>query len=181
MPYRAVASSVGRRRLPTLERVSVKSPCRVPWDQMVRDETGLAGSRFCGVCRKQVYDLSAMSAGDAESFLAEHVESDGARACVRIFRRPDGTVLTSECRTAADARHARRVGVTAAAGAALVIIGGSGLASVFAPTLAVDSTDDAFLRHAEEISLDAVQRDPMFFVDGAVAEIGELAEDKGGR
>ena len=44
--------------------------------------------RFCFACSKEVYDLTAMTEDEAESFLAVHL--DEGDECVRLFRRPDG-------------------------------------------------------------------------------------------
>ena len=72
-----------------LDQLRVASPCTVPWDDMRGDDR----VRFCGQCEKNVYDLSAMTRAEAEQFLADH----GVSACVRLFRRTDGTILTSDC------------------------------------------------------------------------------------
>lgn len=72
-----------------LDRLRIASPCTVPWDEMRGDDR----VRFCGQCEKNVYDLSAMTRAEAEQFLADH----GVSACVRLFRRTDGTILTSDC------------------------------------------------------------------------------------
>ena len=49
--------------------------------------------RFCGECQMNVYNLSEMSRGEAESFL---VNAEG-RLCVRYYRRRDGSVVTADC------------------------------------------------------------------------------------
>ena len=49
--------------------------------------------RFCGECRKNVYNLSAMSRAEAEALVSE---TEG-RICVRFYQRRDGTVLTDNC------------------------------------------------------------------------------------
>jgi uncharacterized small protein (DUF1192 family) len=71
-----------------LERLQIASPCGERWDAMSGDDT----CRFCEKCGKNVYDVSAMRRPDAERFL---VENTGA--CLRLFRRADGTVLTDDC------------------------------------------------------------------------------------
>ncbi len=72
--------------------------------------------RFCCVCSRNVYDLTAMAPDDAELFLARHVSADDALPCGRIYRRNDGRVLTSECPAGASRRHLRRFAKTLAAG-----------------------------------------------------------------
>jgi Carboxypeptidase regulatory-like domain len=49
--------------------------------------------RYCGQCRLNVYNLSAMSAKEAENLVA----SREGRLCVRFYQRRDGTVLTKDC------------------------------------------------------------------------------------
>lgn len=103
-----------RTRLALLPRVTVKTPCNVPWDSMLGDDK----IRFCDRCQKNVHDLSAMTEDEAESFLALHMEDD--ETCVRFFRRPDGTILTSECAVGAKRKHVRRVLAATAATASLL-------------------------------------------------------------
>jgi hypothetical protein len=49
--------------------------------------------RFCGECRLNVYNLSAMSRPEAEALL----RAKEGRLCVRFYVRRDGTVLTRDC------------------------------------------------------------------------------------
>ena len=78
-----------RKGSPTLEQIRIAEPCNAWWDQMQGDER----VRFCGECRKNVYNLSAMSRAEAEALV---FETEG-RLCVRFYRRRDGTVLTDNC------------------------------------------------------------------------------------
>lgn len=96
--------------LPLIRQVRVASPCKERWDDMTGDEH----VRFCGRCEKNVYDLSSLSAEQAESLLRERGES----MCVRFFRRSDGTVLTSDCPVGGRKKLWRRVTAGAAAGVA---------------------------------------------------------------
>jgi len=96
--------------LPLLKQVRVASPCKERWDEMSGDEH----VRFCGRCEKNVYDLSSLSSEQAESLLRERGES----MCVRLFRRSDGTVLTSDCPVGGRKRFWRKVTAGAAAGLA---------------------------------------------------------------
>ena len=50
--------------------------------------------RFCASCKLHVHDISAMTREQALAFLASVGQG---RACVRLFRRSDGTVLTRDC------------------------------------------------------------------------------------
>jgi hypothetical protein len=77
-----------------LDHVEVASPCaRVAWEDM--HPVG-AGDRVrrCDECALDVHDLSALTRDEAEALLRA---SDGRRLCVRLFRREDGRVLTSDC------------------------------------------------------------------------------------
>jgi hypothetical protein len=49
--------------------------------------------RFCSDCQKFVYNLSAMTATDAERL----IRVKEGRLCAAFFRRADGTVLTADC------------------------------------------------------------------------------------
>ena len=95
-------------RLPMLENLSVASPCSESWSEMTGDDR----VRFCGKCEKNVYDLGAMTAAEAEALL---VQKEG-NVCVRFYRRADGTVMTSDCPVGVRRRRVRRV-VAIAAGA----------------------------------------------------------------
>jgi hypothetical protein len=104
---RDVDQARARVELPLLSQVRVASPCKERWDEMVGDER----VRFCGRCEKNVYDLSALTASQAESLLRERGES----MCVRFFRRSDGTILTSDCPVGARKRFWRRAATAAVA------------------------------------------------------------------
>jgi hypothetical protein len=100
-----------RRALPMLERVYIASPCSVPWESMSGDER----ARLCASCNKTVYDVSAMTRDEAESLLT----AKGTDACLRIFRRFDGTVITADCPVGVEKKkRARRRGAIAGALAA---------------------------------------------------------------
>ena len=103
-----------KRVLPVLDDVAIASPCRERWQDMVGDDC----VRFCGKCDKNVYNVVAMTRHDAERLIEEHE----GRVCLRMYRRRDGTVLTSDCPVGI-----RRKRVTRMAAAALAL-GGAGLA-----------------------------------------------------
>lgn len=90
-----------RAHLPLLQTVTVASPCKESWASM----KGSDRVRFCGRCVKNVFDLSEMTAVEAESVLAAH----GAAACVRFYRRTDGTVMTSDCSEGLRRRRRRNI------------------------------------------------------------------------
>jgi hypothetical protein len=77
--------------------------CKQSWDDMVGDER----VRLCNGCDRQVFNLSAMTREDAE-----RLATNGLTPCVRFFRRPDGTVMTTDCPTG-ERRERRRLVVIA--------------------------------------------------------------------
>lgn len=72
-----------------LDKIRIASPCAADWNEMHGD----AQKRFCGECKLNVYNLSAMTKRKAETLL---INSEG-RLCVRFYRRADGTILTQNC------------------------------------------------------------------------------------
>jgi hypothetical protein len=86
--------------LPVLENVAIAAPCKASWDAMVGDDR----VRFCGQCEKNVYNLSAMPRDEAEALLAARE----GKMCVRLFKRADGTVMTSDCPVGVKRRRRRR-------------------------------------------------------------------------
>lgn len=89
---RRILEGTGIRRvtLPKLENVEIAAPCPMSWADMDGD----TDVRYCGKCKKQVFNLSMMSREEAEAVLGV---SEGKGLCVRLFRRDDGTVLTQDC------------------------------------------------------------------------------------
>ncbi|NUO50484.1 MAG: hypothetical protein HOV80_16640 [Polyangiaceae bacterium] len=71
-----------------LDGLRIASPCKASWDKMEGD----LRVRFCGECKKNVYDLRYMARAEAEALLLKSGE-----ACVRMARRADGTVITADC------------------------------------------------------------------------------------
>jgi hypothetical protein len=73
-----------------LELLTIPVPCTVPWDSMM----GSKRVRFCSQCQQSVYNLTEMTRAEAESLVDERE----GEVCVRFYRRPDGTVMTRDCR-----------------------------------------------------------------------------------
>jgi hypothetical protein len=94
-----------------LGRLRVASPCPASWEAMEGD----GRVRFCRSCELHVYNLSAMTRAEAEALVAR---TEG-RLCARLYRRADGTVLTSDCPRGLAAARRR---VARAAGAALAAV-----------------------------------------------------------
>jgi hypothetical protein len=103
-PYRKNFMS---KRPFNLERLRVASPCPVDWQSMTGDER----VRFCSECSLNVYNISAMSRAEAESFIARRE----GRLCLKFYRRADGTVITRDCPTGQKIKLRRRISRTAAA------------------------------------------------------------------
>ena len=103
----------GRRALPLLDSVKIASPCTASWDEMIGDDR----ARFCAHCQKDVFNLSAMPREEAETFLRERT----SEVCVRLYKRADGTVLTSDCPVGVTRKRRRRlvVGAVTAVGGGL--------------------------------------------------------------
>jgi hypothetical protein len=110
-----------------LADVRIASPCKQRWADMIGDDR----VRVCHGCDRPVFDLSEMTREEAEVVLAAR----GITPCVRFYRRPDGTVMTADCRTGA--RRSRRLAVVAA-GTALL-----GSSSAMADPAAPAAADDA--------------------------------------
>jgi hypothetical protein len=107
----ATAMSKPNRRLDSLH---LANPCPVSWQKMTGDDR----TRFCPQCQLHVYNLSAMTKQEAESFLQE---KEG-RTCLRFFRRADGTIMTQDCPVGRRQRRTRPALVAGLAAAALLIL-----------------------------------------------------------
>ncbi len=112
------------RRLPVLEDVRVAAPCGVRWDTMVGDDR----VRFCGQCKKNVYNLSAMGRAEAEALIADR---EGPM-CVRLSKRADGTVVSGDCPVGVRRRRFR-IAAFSAVGGSLVALGAAIGLSRFLP------------------------------------------------
>lgn len=77
--------------LDALDAVTIPVPCTVPWDEM----SGDCRTRFCDQCRQNVYDVSELSRAEAVELLT----ATAGVPCLRIYRRPDGRVMTADCAT----------------------------------------------------------------------------------
>jgi len=106
-----------RKKLPLLSNVSIASPCNADWSKMVGDER----VRFCGSCEKNVYNISSMTAEEADRLIAE---KEG-ELCVRYYQRADGTILTADCAVGVRKKRVRRKVAGVAVGAGLMAAGGA--------------------------------------------------------
>jgi len=109
------------RHLPVINRIEIPIPCTESWDAMRGDHA----VRHCGSCKQSVYNLASFTQAEAVALLTAR----SGRVCLRIFRRPDGTVLTSDCRERL--RAARKRGVFVFAGVLLLVLWAQICAQVF--------------------------------------------------
>ncbi|WP_394820918.1 hypothetical protein [Pendulispora albinea] len=104
-----------------LDNVRVASPCDASWDEM----EGNGRVRYCLRCEKNVYNVSGMPREEAEELLRSRGE-----LCVRLYRRTDDTVLTTDCPVGVEARRSknRRLAL-AAIGGSLIATGAGAFAA----------------------------------------------------
>ena len=57
--------------------------------------TGNDSVRFCSQCSLNVYNIANMTDKEAEAVFAKG--TNGERLCARLYRRPDGTIMTDNC------------------------------------------------------------------------------------
>jgi hypothetical protein len=69
-----------------LGSLKIAAPCSANWDLM----EGNNRVRHCSDCNKNVYNISDMATEAANEFL--HLTA--SQACVRFYKRMDGTIIT---------------------------------------------------------------------------------------
>lgn len=80
--------------LPTidvLDSIVISVACPVSWDSMRGDDR----TRFCDKCSQNVHDVSELSRSEAVQLLSK----GDKLPCLRIYRRPDGRIMTADCAT----------------------------------------------------------------------------------
>jgi hypothetical protein len=112
-----------------LPKIQVASPCTADWDQMVGDDH----VRHCAHCDLDVYNFSAMTSEEVAQLVAS---SKGHRLCGRLYRRMDGTLLTSDCPVGVRAKIRR---VSLRVGAALAAAMATNVAVAESPRLQTSS------------------------------------------
>ncbi len=100
------------------DRIRIAKPCNSNWDLMAGD----GRKRHCSNCSKDVYNVQGLARAEA---LALITAGEGA-VCMRLYRRPDGTILTADCGGARAAVGRSRLKVVAAAAAAVLSVVGLG-------------------------------------------------------
>jgi hypothetical protein len=104
-----------------LETLRVVSPCLEGWDRMTGDDR----TRHCQRCEKNVFDVSQLSRDEAERLL----KRTNGDLCVRLKRRPDGSIVTRVSDPVAPVVPIRLRRAGPVAGAALgLVLGVSGAA-----------------------------------------------------
>jgi len=83
---------------------------------------GDAWVRHCPKCAQNVYNLSAMTSGEAERLLVKHE----GRVCTKLYRRSDGSVLTQRCPSSVRRVWGRALRLAAAVGFAAPAFGHDG-------------------------------------------------------
>lgn len=95
-----------------LDALQLRSTCPVAWSSMKGD----ARSRFCGLCRLNVFNLEGMTRQEA----LDLVSRTEGRLCLRFRRRADGTVLVQDCGPVRVGRLRRAAALSLVLGIALV-------------------------------------------------------------
>lgn len=141
-----------------LEDLRIASSCKAKWEEMDGDDR----VRHCFGCDKQVFNLSGMTRAEAID-LVKGQTGQSQTLCVRMYRRADGTVLTSDCPTGAKRKRVRR----------LVMVGASAAAaSVAALWSWQESTVMGELPVGDPIVMGGADRPPA--VDSATLPVPEL-------
>jgi hypothetical protein len=103
------------RTLNVINNMKIAAPCDARWEDMLPvGEPNEDKVRHCGDCRLNVYELKNMDHEEIRELL---LETEGT-ACLQLYRRADGTVLTEDCPVGLAERAwrvSRRAALTAAA------------------------------------------------------------------
>jgi hypothetical protein len=126
-------------------QVRIASPCNEKWEDMTGDER----TRHCARCQMNVFNVKEMTEVEVRALF---MKAEG-RVCGRVFRRPDGTVLTKDCPTGlAAVRRKVAVAVMMAVALVLTLVG---FRSKSCPTPSSASGDGWFQRTVSARFIDA--------------------------
>lgn len=89
-----------------IDEIKIDTPCKALWDEM----RGTDAVRWCGRCRRDVYDLACMTQDEITALFARAEQMP----CVRLRKRRDGRVVTANCPKASRTNRIARV-ITAGA------------------------------------------------------------------
>ena len=79
------------KRRDTIDDIRIAAPCPTSWEAMAGDDR----VRHCTLCDLNVYNLAELRRDEIRELF---LRNEG-RVCVRMYRRADGTILTSDCPT----------------------------------------------------------------------------------
>jgi len=85
--------------------------------------TGDEKARHCQHCSKNVYNLESMTNEEAINL----INDNEGEVCIRLFRRPDGTVVTAECPPVKNYRDPKNFLQFSMASLMLLVMGCAGL------------------------------------------------------
>ena len=126
-------------------QVRIASPCTEKWESMAGDER----TRHCARCKLNVFNIKELTEVEVRALF---LKAEG-RVCGRVFRRPDGTVLTKDCpKGLAAVRRKALIGVTMAATLVLALVG---FRAKSCPTSSGSSGDGWFNREVGARFIDA--------------------------
>jgi hypothetical protein len=146
-----------RRQEFNINNLKVASPCSMSWEQMKGDER----SRHCSLCELNVHNIAGLSANEVKDLITA---SEG-RLCVRLFRRADGTVITSDCPVGLRKYRHRVAGIASAA---------------FATVLSLMSVSHAQKdKHAKKVNASEVQIVRTHDKVGSSSIIGTITDPNG--
>ncbi len=100
-PPRSLRARIGmdtptQRRDDIFREIRVAKPCPKRWSDMEGDDR----VRHCSECRLNVFNFSNLTQSEIIALL----ESGEGRVCGRFYRRPDGTMMTADCRNPLERR-----------------------------------------------------------------------------
>jgi hypothetical protein len=105
-----------------LSQIAIPTRCTQNWNSMQGSEQ----TKFCSTCHKQVHNLAAMTSEEIATLFRE---GEG-EICGRIFRRPDGTVVTADCPPPAAPRRLWQLSLRSLVGIVTACAAGLGIGRV---------------------------------------------------
>ena len=109
-----------------VDSLRIASPCEVPWSSMAGDDR----MRHCAQCDCKVYNAARLSAEE----VVDLIQSSERMPCLQLWRRADGTVITTDCPVGRRRLRARRR-VALAAGLTVVLAACGRAGRVSLPTV----------------------------------------------
>ena len=157
--------------LPTidaLDSITIPIACPVPWDAMRGDNR----TRFCDKCSQNVHDVSELTRAEA----VQLVTGGDKLPCLRIYRRPDGRVMTADCATKRERvwKWLDRRSTWAAALFAVVFMAGCDRDRYLGETAGVPCRYESLLEQTVEAGAQSI-------VEGVASEAARQNEAEAGR